>query len=79
VQFHEQNTRSYPVELSQDREAGDGEVGEGEVVDLLRRVVSGELSGHDVEEGHVVRARETIELRLRHLRRSAAEHTLSPA
>jgi hypothetical protein len=56
-----------PVELPKEREAADGEVAEGEVVDLLRGVVVGELGGHGIEERHVVRARKSP---LPHLRRS---------
>lgn len=67
---------SYPVELPKKGEAADGEVGEGEVVDLLGGVFVGELRGHGLEERHVVQA---LEIALPHLRRSAAESPWSPA
>jgi hypothetical protein len=67
---------SYPVELPKKGEAADGEVGEGEVVDLLGGVFAGELRCHGLEERHVVQA---LEIALPHLRRSAAESPWSPA
>jgi len=66
---------SYPVELPKEREAADSEVTEGEVVDLLGRIVAGKLGGHGIEERHVARARKVP---LPHLRRSAAESTSPP-
>ena len=43
--------------LPKERGAAYREVTEGEVVDLLQRVVARKLGGHDIEERHVVRMR----------------------